>query len=423
MAVPETVCTSKSVGISVDINTYEPHLLAGTMAHMIGHNIGMGHDDGREECFCRDWHGCIMAQSIVGQENVQPYKFSECSRSDYIDALRIGHGICLMNKPNEVENMKRTCGNGIVEEGEECDCGTIDECPDTDPCCDPITCKLTKESECASGPCCENCRLKRRGVVCREATNECDLSEECNGESGQCPVDVHKKNGYPCATNKGYCFSGQCPTLDMQCEQIWGLGGKSADMRCFEGFNSKGAINGHCGSPAVGQYIKCAPEHVRCGSLQCELGNKVPIIEGLDQTYARTIMSTKGVQFECKSISEIGSNTDLPPHGLVRDGTPCGDNLICINQTCQSLFPHIDQSKCPSNHNNLECSGHGDCSNINKCHCNSGWSGNDCSIQLEMTPEEPSSTPNSAPAASNSEKSNDLQTYMKKNITPYGKDT
>lgn len=43
-----------------------------------------------------------MAQSIVGSENVQPYKFSECSKKDYIDALRIGNGLCLLNKPNEV---------------------------------------------------------------------------------------------------------------------------------------------------------------------------------------------------------------------------------------------------------------------------------------------------------------------------------
>lgn len=59
-----------------------------------------------EECVCRDWHGCIMAQSIVGLENVQPYKFSECSKNDYIDLLRASHGGCMMNKPNEVSYIR-----------------------------------------------------------------------------------------------------------------------------------------------------------------------------------------------------------------------------------------------------------------------------------------------------------------------------
>lgn len=56
-----------------------------------------------EECFCRDWHGCIMQQSIVGMENIQPYKFSECSLNDYIDAFRDTRNMCLLNKPNEVQ--------------------------------------------------------------------------------------------------------------------------------------------------------------------------------------------------------------------------------------------------------------------------------------------------------------------------------
>lgn len=54
--------------------------------------------------------------------------------------------------------MRRNCGNKIVEEDEECDCGTFEECA-TDPCCDGITCKLKSEAQCATGACCDQCRV------------------------------------------------------------------------------------------------------------------------------------------------------------------------------------------------------------------------------------------------------------------------
>lgn len=43
-----------------------------------------------------------MAQSIVGLDNVQPYKFSDCSKADYAEMLQRADGVCLLNKPNEV---------------------------------------------------------------------------------------------------------------------------------------------------------------------------------------------------------------------------------------------------------------------------------------------------------------------------------
>ncbi|XP_050295580.1 disintegrin and metalloproteinase domain-containing protein 11 isoform X3 [Anthonomus grandis grandis] len=416
IAVPATVCTTKSVGISVDINTYEPHLLAGTMAHMIGHNIGMGHDDGREECFCKDWHGCIMAKSIVGLDNVQPYKFSQCSMSDYIDRLRTGSGQCLMNKPNELQD-RRTCGNYVIDEGEECDCGSIESCPSVDPCCDPLTCKLKSEAKCATGPCCENCKLKEKGVICREATNECDLPEYCTGDTGDCPIDIHKKNGSPCGgeKDKGKCFNGFCPTFTSQCEFVWGYGSIGAAQECFNIFNSKGSIHGHCGRDPHGNYLKCIPENVRCGSLQCQGGGRYPVLERSDQQFYRTITNVKNQEVECKSIlREISDENDtIPPYGLVRDGTPCGENLICLNQSCITMFPFVVQDRCPTNDPSLECSGHGHCTNENKCFCEMGYNGTDCSIIEDITPAPPLPDPPVEISTTN------LQEHMKKKETPY----
>jgi hypothetical protein len=63
-----------------------------------------------------------MSQSIMGLDSVQPYKFSECSLSDYIDTLRIGHGICLFNRPNQVCTLEL---NYYSDSGKESKIATI----------------------------------------------------------------------------------------------------------------------------------------------------------------------------------------------------------------------------------------------------------------------------------------------------------
>lgn len=59
---------------------------------------------------------------------------------------------------------------------------------------------------------------------------------------------------------EGYCFNGECPTLDRQCEGLWGYGGIAADHACYEQFNTKGSINGHCGTDENRSYKQCPVE-------------------------------------------------------------------------------------------------------------------------------------------------------------------
>ncbi len=57
------------------------------------------------------------------------------------------------------ESTLNRCGNKVVDEGEDCDCGSIGECEKIDPCCDPVTCKLKAEAQCAAGTCCDGCKV------------------------------------------------------------------------------------------------------------------------------------------------------------------------------------------------------------------------------------------------------------------------
>merc|ERR1719419_408961 len=106
------------------------------------------------------------------------------------------------------------------------------------------------------------------GVVCRDAVNDCDIPENCTGNSSQCPPNVHKMDGYSCEKDQGRCFNGRCKTKDRQCKYIWGEKATAADKFCYEKLNIEGTEKGNCGRDKD-TWIQCNKQDVHCGYLLC----------------------------------------------------------------------------------------------------------------------------------------------------------
>ena len=86
-------------------------------------------------------------------------------------------------------------------------------------------CQLAPGAQCSTGACCNStCQFRAYGTTCRAATGECDIAEYCSGDSGECPADDHRLDGTACASNTGYCFDGECPSHNAQCQFHFGSG-------------------------------------------------------------------------------------------------------------------------------------------------------------------------------------------------------
>ncbi|XP_069921258.1 disintegrin and metalloproteinase domain-containing protein 20 [Oryctolagus cuniculus] len=332
-------------------------IFAITLAHEIGHNLGMWHDD--RWCACPDRY-CIMYPSR------QPSRrFSNCSYSQYM-ANTMENGTCILSpaQPQHIVRL-RFCGNRVVEDGEQCDCGSTQECGN-DRCC-MMNCVLKPGAACAFGGCCKDCNFLPLGTVCRQKASECDLPEWCNGTSHVCPDDVYKQDGILCSTNS-YCYENACNNHDSQCKQIFGTGALSASKSCYNEMNTQGTRFGHCGIEGT-TYVKCMAPDVMCGRVQCENVLTIPTL----------IEHSTVHQFHLNGTTCWGTDYHLgmsvPDIGEVKDGTVCAPGKMCLRRKC------VDMVKASETCQTQHCNMSGVCNNKQHCHCHPGWAPPNCTIR------------------------------------------
>ncbi|XP_069773910.1 disintegrin and metalloproteinase domain-containing protein 9-like isoform X2 [Narcine bancroftii] len=358
MAFVNTIC-SRSYSGGINVFSVNLQYLASIIAHELGHNLGMSHDNGRS-CRC-EANACIMNSGATGSMN-----FSSCSADDFEAMILNKGGLCLLNIPSpEEEYSPPFCGNKLVDTGEECDCGSPEECRN-DPCCEASTCKFKYGAECASGVCCKKCKYLAAGTLCRASESECDLPEYCNGTSHNCQADVFVQNGHVCNRNKSYCYNGACQSYDSQCKALFGQNAKAAPRKCFQEVNFKGDRFGNCGTSGAG-YKKCEMRNSMCGKLQCENVNSAPIF-GIRPS----IIQTPAEGTICWGV-DFMLGSDVPDPGMVNPGTRCEVGKVCMDFKCVGVS--VLEYDCDVE---VKCSGHGVCNNNKNCHCEKGWAPPNC---------------------------------------------
>lgn len=205
------------------------------IAHEIGHNLGAVHDcdqdacqrcTGPEDCQCCtcdkcDCKGRFVMNPESGGLNVK--KFSPCAQREVCRKMSV-IAPCLKEPGTHKVITKAMCGDGIKDEGEECDCGGPEKCLNH-PCCN-ADCKLKPHAKCSDGNdrCCRNCDIipSSQAHVCNPAKGPCQKASICDGISADCPKVNYLPDGADCGLEGSgeRCASGQCTSRSKQCAAV-----------------------------------------------------------------------------------------------------------------------------------------------------------------------------------------------------------
>ncbi|XP_060990670.1 disintegrin and metalloproteinase domain-containing protein 5-like [Dama dama] len=330
--------------------------------------------DNTEICRCSG-DVCTMSPEALQSGGVKD--FSTCSLDDF-KYFAAYSGIECLHKilPDEpVYKKRKMCGNGILETGEQCDCGTAKDCTHPD-CCDARTCLKKKDKVCGSGACCTtDCKIKPVNTLCRKAVDECDFEEFCNGNQPICVPDTYARDGELCESGDAYCYKGRCRSVNRQCSRVLGAGSRGAPYSCYDEINARADRYGNCGRGI------CGFSQSMCGKLVCAWPYKTLVSRtnlSVIYTHVRDEICASGFLNAEKLPRDTFTTVQEPEdrdETFVEDGSICGPEMYCVNFSCVELKYRMDKTACD---NGIHCASKGICNNFNSCHCLPGFAPPNC---------------------------------------------
>ncbi|XP_059152339.1 ADAM 17-like protease [Physella acuta] len=171
-----------------------------------GHNFASDHDPDTDECSFEESDGgnfIMWHQSVSGHERNNKL-FSPCSKKTI--GRKLDKAKCLVEK----SSITKLCGNGLVEEGEECDGGALGTVG-SDQCCNSdCTFKVWASCSSINTQCCQNCTIAPVGTLCMdENVLDCKAPSYCTGDSFKCPDQPNAKDWTECLPG-AKCYKGEC---------------------------------------------------------------------------------------------------------------------------------------------------------------------------------------------------------------------
>uniref|UniRef100_A0A8D1X239 A disintegrin and metallopeptidase domain 3-like n=1 Tax=Sus scrofa TaxID=9823 RepID=A0A8D1X239_PIG len=344
------------------------------LAQLIGINLGLTYKSDIYNCYCPG-NICIMNPEAIRSRGVK--FFSSCSIDEFKSTVSQPEFECLQNQIiSKVvsQGQVASCGNGVLDAGEQCDCGDAERCSHKK-CCNPKTCELITNAECGTGICCdkETCQIAERGTLCRRSTDVCDFPEYCNGITEFCVPDVKSADLETCNNKTAFCFQGLCRDPDKQCAELFGKFARGGSDLCSQHVNGQTDNFGNC----RGRF--CRYRDLGCGKIVCTwMRSEVVPFKNFDTqyTYYKGLLC---VSAQLRNSTPVNLPEDFT---YTWDGTMCGPKQFCMRGSCTNISDYVQRPNCNST---ARCRGHGVCNTQLNCHCDAGYAPPAC----EPSPSSP----------------------------------